>query len=181
VGAAWAARVAEAAGPLLAAADTVRCEPSWDYLLRHTACPALEVRLPGPADATAELVLADRARVRAEAAVLLQALAAVSARADTLLPVFRADAFLAAGGLGIEPAAVQLVVLDGQFPWTPPTARAAAGGGTPPDSVSSWREPGFPLASQEHTVEVRHEDGWALYRYAAGDSTHAVELLLTGP
>ena len=160
-GRSWAGHAAAALGRLLPRA-TPRVEPSWSYLLRHTACPALEILLPGPLTAADELRLDLPAWQAAEARALLLGLAA--AADGQPLPV--ADPAVILPGLAGAPTAAQVswARWDGNLPWyglpgPPPMLGAAAA-----DSVPSWGEPGLPAAGRVHYLELHTPAAWQLWR-----------------
>jgi N-acetylmuramoyl-L-alanine amidase len=159
----WAARCADAAAPLLGA--TVDVAPSYDYILRHTACPAVSVGLERPADADAEQRLASPAWQDAVARALLRG--TVAAFAPGTPSLTWADLQAALDDRAIAAARLDLVRLDGNFGWTPPSGQ---GDGA---AVPSWSDgdPGLPVRGDRHLVELRsgpHWQLWALERPAVG-------------
>ena len=153
-GEAWAARSAAAVGRLLPGAD-VAIEESWAYRLRHTSCPALEVRLPGPATAAAELRQQTTGWQAAEARALLLGIVGPVA-AEAPVPVLDPLALLARWPGAPDSADVTRVVWDGNLPIYPlPAGDGSAGA----DPVSSWREPG--RRSPEATLAFSGSFSWS--------------------
>ncbi len=158
----WAGHVATALGRLLPR-STPQVAPSWSYLLRHTACPALEVLLPGPLTADEELRLDRPDWQAAEARALLLGLAA--AADGQALPA--ADPAAILPQLDGAPAAAQVTWArwDGNLPWYRlPEPSAAASGTTAADSVPSWGEPGLPASGTVHFLELHIQGAWQLWR-----------------
>jgi len=186
VGIRWAELFQLAAAPLVSPGDSVTVTPAWDYLLRHTACPAIEVRMPGPDGSAAEMRMTDRAWQRSEALVLFQTLAAVTAGVDSLLPVLDPAEFLASAGEGVDLDTADLAVLDGQFVWTPKHGSRLD---LPPeehseeesDALSSWEGPGLPILPGIHTLEIHAAGRWVLYRYELQKTVGFFELMMSGP
>jgi N-acetylmuramoyl-L-alanine amidase len=173
-GEAWAGHAAAAVARLLPGTATA-VRPSWSYLLRHTACPALDIRLPGADDAAADLRLGRPAWQAAEARALLLAAAALAV-GDTLPWV---DPAALLGGLpGALPAdAVDWARWDGNLPWYP---LPAASGPPPAAGVPSWREPGLPAAGRIHHLEVHGNGRWQLWRLERGaDDAWTGTIILT--
>ncbi len=125
---------------------SVIIEPSWAYLLRHTACPALELSLPYPVDIAAEEMLTDPAAQQATARAIFAA--TVSQLAERSIPFDMVDleALLDAHPeLAPADAAVDWVVWDGNLLWLP---------GEP--------MPGLPFSGPDHTVEISAAGEWRL-------------------
>ena len=171
-GRAWADQAAIALGRLLPGL-TPRVEPSWSYLLRHTACPALEILLPGPLTTADELRLGLPAWQAAEARALLLGLAAAAAGQE--LPTADPARILPQLDGAPAPAQVSWARWDGNLPWYPlPAPAAAAGplGAAAADSVSSWGEPGLPAPGTVHFLELHTPDAWQLWRLERIDQQH---------
>ncbi|MFN2371464.1 MAG: N-acetylmuramoyl-L-alanine amidase, partial [Candidatus Krumholzibacteriia bacterium] len=175
-GQAWAGHAAAALGALLPHLPTVAA-PSWSYLLRHTACPALEIALPGPDDAAAERRLEQPAWQAAEARALLLGLAA--AASGGALPV--ADPARILPALPGAPAVAEITwaLWDGNLPWYPLPAPAGPPAAAP---VSSGMEPGLPAPGSRHVLEVHTRDAWQLWRLErTGPDTWSGSLAAGGP
>lgn len=160
-GQAWAAAGREPLGRLLPAA-TMAVGPSWGYLLRHTACPALEIRLPGPATDADEQRLEQPAWAAAEARALLLALA--GQRTGGAAPW--ADPLAVLAGLPEAPQQVRWARWDGNLALLPLPTASGPGGAA---SVSLWGEPGMPAAGPDHTLEVHGPAGWQLWALTRGE------------
>lgn len=144
VGARLAANVARVDG-----LPPVQVEPGWDYVLRHTACPALVVALESLADAP--LAVEDRltspAWQDAVARALLLAVAATWQGEATLAAAVDPVALLAdlAGSRALPPGRVDWARWDGNFTWLP-------------DFVSS-----LPANGPRHTLELHAGPSWQLW------------------
>ncbi len=159
-GSAWAAYLKETLGHL-SAPDTVAVEESYAYLLRHTACPAVEVSLPMPADLDAEELWRAPAYQQAVASELLSATAAWFQGDDLLRSLVDPRTFMVERQIPHRPVVldgVDWIRVDGNWLWLPPRD----------DSVPAAR---LPLPGVEHTFEVRRGDAWELYvsGYGEGD------------
>jgi N-acetylmuramoyl-L-alanine amidase len=176
-GSRWAGLVAAAFEPLAVTLDSVAVEPSYAYLLRHTACPALEVRWPGPATIEDEVRMTGTDWIRAEAQVHLTALVSLASGEDALVDTVDPAAYLA-NTPGVMAGEVELAVLDGQFTWAP-AARPVFE--FTEASVSSWRPPGFPVRPGDHTLEIRTAGSWQLWRITYPLAGHEPEILISGP
>ncbi len=161
LGTPWAAALARNLTPLLP--DTVAAGPAWDYVLRHTACPAVVVTLESPATVSIEdRVLAPgwqnavaRALLRGTVDVLAPGTAWASM--DTLLASLGADALPA--------ATLEVALLDGQLTWLPPPGRAAAAA-----VASGWDgDPGLPTGPGRHLLELRGGPLWQLWALSRPD------------
>lgn len=163
-GLAWAGHAAGALGRLLPGA-TPRVEPSWSYLLRHTACPALEILLPGPLTTADELRLGLPAWQAAEARALLLGIA--GAADGQAQPTADPARILPQLDGAPTPAHVSWARWDGNLPWYPlpdPAVAARPLGAAASDSVSSWGEPGLPAPGTVHYLEIHTPDAWQLWR-----------------
>ena len=178
-GSAWARLFARAVQPLLAVGDTALVEPSWAYLLRHTASPALQVSLPGPDDIATEEELNDPPRQQAIARALLLGIAALwvgeeviddsldlvdllQAAPPTMLPLDRLD----------------WARLDGNFFWQP-VAAGRQGTAVAAPALSYLETPGLPALGPHHTVELHAGGSWQLWALSLRpDGASAYELLL---
>jgi N-acetylmuramoyl-L-alanine amidase len=173
VGAPWAAATAGALASLLP--DSARATPSWNYLLRHTACPALEVRLPHAASVDDEVRLESPAWQAAEARGLLLGLVGALAGADSL-PTVRIDDVLPSLPGAPDAAAVDWALWDGEVPWYP-LPRSGEG---PDGSLASWRDPGLPAQGPLHTLELHAGDAWQLWLIRTGPGAAGGTLLRSG-
>ena len=174
----WAMNFAAAIDRLDATDALTRPQPAYDYLLRHTACPALSVDLPLPVAAVQEMQMLQPAWAQAEArAVLLGILATVGGR-DDLPPTRRVVDLLAdlpPQALCHQPALhLDRVVIDGNFAWTPgrtlavtepmaPQEKSAANAfATTGYSLVSMGDPGLPERSR-HTLELHAGSHWQVW------------------
>jgi hypothetical protein len=161
-GGAWAARAATSIRRLLPEAD-VAVEESWAYRLRHTSCPALEIRLPGPATAAAEMRQQTTGWQAAEARALLLGIVD-QLESDPTLRIVDPLSLLARWPGAPDLATVTRAVWDGNLPLYP---MPAGDGNAGADPVSSWREPGVPARGPLHTLEVHTPDRWQLWLVSA--------------
>lgn len=148
-GSAWGALLAETLAPF-AAPDTVPVAESYAYLLRHTACPAVDVALPLPADLDTEERWRAPAYQQAVASALMSATAAWFQGEELLLSLTDPRTFIIERTI----AATLLdgcdwIRVDGNWLWLPP--RDAD---TPPAQL--------PLPGPDHTFEVRRGNRWEL-------------------
>ena len=155
-GSAWGALLAEALAPF-AAPDTIPVAESYAYLLRHTACPAVDVSLPMPADLDNEELWRAPAYQQAVASALMSATAAWFQGPDLLLSLADPRTFI----LEHATAATLLegcdwIRVDGNWLWLPPRDVA-----TPPALL--------PLPGPDHTFEVRRGDRWELLVSGIGE------------
>ncbi len=159
-GRAWAELVVRMAAPLLAApAESALVEPSYAYLLRQTACPALEVGLQLPATMATEERLGEPSYAQAQARALFLGTAALLA-GEELLPqlVDPARLLATAAGRVPPPGRIDWVQWDGNLLWLPPRWS-----GTPGDSLSLSTGPGLPAVGREHTLEIHAGPNWQLW------------------
>ncbi len=167
VGSLWAAAAVRASALLSAAdgsrADSCRTTESSAYLLRHTACPALEWRLDPPLTPTQEMRQLQPDWHRAEARAVLLSIAAISGHPAVFEHLMHPEVILRqlerVGGL--PAATVDWVQLDGNLPWSPLPAFAPIAGGS--DSVDSQTTPGLPAMLSRHTLEIHAGNQWQVW------------------
>lgn len=141
--------------------DTVATRPAYDYVLRHTACPAIVVGLEPLVDAATETRLLAAAWQNAVVRTLLRA---VIARFADVPDVSAAELLAVIGERGLPPDRLDYLRLDGAFVWIPPDGQAIG------SSLTSWQtsDPGpLPVAGGRHVVELHagpHWQVWALHR-----------------
>jgi len=150
-------------------ADTCSVGPSSDYLLRHTACPALNWTFDPPQTAKVEMLQLQPGWARAEARAVLLSIAAISGHPDVfsqLIDIPRALATIASIG-GHAPNTVEWVMLDGNLMWSPlPTNQTFT---SADHSVELEAEqklsggPGLPALGQQHVLEVHTADQWQVW------------------
>ena len=184
-GRALAAAAARAANllprPAGGAADTCRATESSAYLLRHTACPALEWRFDPPTSPAAELRMVRPGWQRAEARAILLAVTAVSGYPDVLahqLQPAELLPLLAPLG-GLPTAGVDWVLLDGNLAWSPLPAAPLASQSD--EAVDSGTAPGLPTLLPRHTLEIHARERWQLWLLDRVGSGWEPTLLLEGP
>ena len=182
VGSRWAQAAARACALLPApdgsVADSCRSEESSAYLLRHTACPALEWRLDSPLTAAQELRQGQPGWQRAEARAILLATSAISGHptvfdhvlnvADMLPELERLD--------GLPAAQVDWVLLDGNLPWSPITPLNLAGSAA--NVVVSDQGPGFPGLLPRHVLEIHAGRRWQVWLLTRRETTWQPTLLM---
>lgn len=202
-GQAWAELFAQAVAPLPAitpalgydsdsdspAPDAVLVAPDYAYLLRHTACPALQVGLERPVTVDVEERLLEPSHQQAEAYTLFLATAALMAGEDLLTDpgqVIYPGKLLAEHDAHFPPPAdIDWLELDGNFVWLPPRWGAANEGGASEAKATeasaeaaatlslSWSSgPPLPCRGLEHTLEIHagpHWQFWALRRLVSGE------------
>ena len=163
VGTPWATACAAALDPLVS--DTTAVTAAYDYVLRHTACPAVLVTLERPATAAVETRLVRPAWQNAVARALFSATATLL---DPTLPLVAVSDLLdALGARAIARDRLDLVRLDGNFQWLPPSGQPGAA------PLPSWgaADPGLPLPGDRHVLELRagaHWQLWELHRRPEG-------------
>ncbi len=167
VGQAWAEAALIASALLPAASgsapDTCARETASSYLLRHTACPALEWRLDLPQTAADELRQLQPGWHRAEARAVLLAITAISGHPGVFAHTLNVGEILA--GLendgGLPAGAVDWVQVDGNLIWSPLPVIAPVLGA--PKSVGSSHGPGLPGLLPRHILEVHAGDRWQVW------------------
>jgi len=183
----WGELFLLATAGLAAPNDSLAVAPSYDYLLRHTACPALEVRLPGPWTPRQEMRLAQRGWQRAEARAILLSLASLLSKAGTgLVPVLDVAAVITDLPGSPDPAEVDWAELDGNLLWSPiPVLETTTDGqdlspaGT--DSLDSSGGPGLPALLDWHTLEISAGDVRQLWLLERSGSGFSARLMMNNP
>jgi len=165
--------LARALGPL----DPCTVSPSYAYLLRHTSCPALEVRLPSPAGPPEERILGSTARQMAQARAMLLACAAIFAPDGDLPPTMTAAQAVAVLPSRPDPAELDRALWDGNFPWQPPHA-APGSWQEGPESLTSWKDIGWPARGNVHTLELHRGGHWQLWRLENRKGGWQTELMM---
>ena len=163
-GAPWAASCAGAVAPLVA--DTVRVAPAYDYVLRHTACPAILVQLEAPSTVDIENRLTSAAWQDAMARALFRGSVALLEPSVefALVP----DILRNLGARALPADRLDLARLDGNFVWIPAPGQPQAA------RVPSWGadDPGLPVRQISHVLELRagaHWQLWTVSRQPGGD------------
>lgn len=174
----WADLFLQSAAGLFSLGDSTAIIPSYDYLLRHTACPALEARLPGPATPLQEMRLLDRGWQRAEARAILQSIVSLFEGGDELAPSLDVADLIRSLPSGPHPEDVQWAELDGNFIWSPLPSDAGAAG---PDSLDSWNDPGLPDLIDRHTLEVHSGETSRLWLFEKSTGGYAGKLMMINP
>ncbi len=162
VGLRWAQAMSQAMTPL----DSLTVGTSYAYLLRHTACPALEIRLIAPRDAGRELLMASLPWHMAEARAILLACATALSDSEQLPPAVNPAALLdqlSAQSAGRSLPTVEWAKWDGNFNWIRPTFQDG------PNTVGSWQTTGWPAISNLHTLEIHSGDHWQVWRVDLAD------------
>jgi len=155
-GSTWGTLLAETLAPF-AAPDTIPVAESYAYLLRHTACPAVDVSLPLPTDLDAEELWRAPAYQQAVASALMSATAAWFQGEDLLLSLTDPRTFILEHTTNSRLLnGCDWIRVDGNWLWLPP--RSAS---TPPAKL--------PLPGLEHTFEVRRGDRWELLVSGMGE------------
>lgn len=162
----------QALGPL---DPTIRVE-SYAYLLRHTACPALEVRLPSPGNAREEILLGSAPRQMAQARALLLACAAVFAPDASLPASLPPEEVLAALPVAVAADDLDQALWDGNFPWLP--RNAATPWQNDSGYLMSWDDPGWPVQGDLHTLEIHRGGHWQLWRVDTRGPEPEAQLIL---
>ena len=182
----WAELFLLGAAGLTAPEDSLAVTPSYDYLLRHTACPALEVRLPGPQYPRQEMRLSQRGWQRAEARAVLLSIASLFEKETRLVPTLDVAAIIADLPGAPDPTAVDWAELDGNLSWSPVPVREItadttdhfSAGSQPLDSA---RGPGLPALAGRHTLEIQIGNVRQLWLLQRSGSEYAARLMMQNP
>ena len=184
-GQAWARYFATACRPLLAAGESTQITASYAYLLRHTACPALQVGLELPRDVDSEARLNTPAHQQAEARALVLGIAGVLCGPQVMdRALDPAQLIAAAGPRMLAAERIEWARLDGNLFWLPPRwSKPPTGSQTGASAVSlaqRWRPgPGLPSLADVHTLEVHAGSAWQLWQVRLdADAAPAMDLLL---
>jgi N-acetylmuramoyl-L-alanine amidase len=184
----WAEALATAAADLcpVDAAASVEVGQSWAYLLRHTACPALEASFPPLTSAAREAQATSAAWQQAEARVILMSAAAALGQDRVLDAPLNLPLALAAlpGDLALTP--VDWALVDGNFPWLPAGSGPLPSVAAASDSLScnqadSGNGPGLPNLISRHTLEIHRGDSWQLWLLDYSSGIPQTRLLMEGP
>lgn len=157
-------------------------EESYGYMLRHTACPALEVRLPGLFRVETELQAATLAYAHREARALLLACAAALGEDRILDQPLNLPGILATLPPEKVLAEVDWVRVDGNFFWPDPSSPVVDLG---QDSLSLNEQalsgyPGLPNLLSWHTLELHKGKEWQLW-FVDQTPGQQPRLMLEGP
>jgi len=165
IGQRWAGAMAKALAPM----DSLSVGTSYAYLLRHTACPALNLRLQAPENAQDEMLVSSLAWQMAESRAALLACATALSGGDQL-PASVNPAQLIGQLASAQPQRslpnVQLARWDGNFQWVPPTFPNRQ------NSLVSWQATGWPAVSKLHTLEIHSGPMWQIWRVTLPAETH---------
>jgi hypothetical protein len=179
----WAELFVQGAAGLVAPGDSVAVTGSWDYLLRHTACPALEVRLPSALTPQQEIRLTARGWLRAESRALLNAIAAVLTDGEDRFRTLDPATIMAA--LPAPPAWDQVAWarLDGNLAWSPfppsaPGGRTEGLSSGESEPLFSYGDPGLPDLTERHTLEIQFIGSWQLWLLERSGQEWAGRLLM---
>jgi N-acetylmuramoyl-L-alanine amidase len=171
VGERWAKAMIRAMAPM----DSLTLGTSYAYLLRHTACPALEIQLSAPLGAEEEMRMGTLPWQMAEArAILLACAAALSPQEQwpqTVNPVALLDQ-LATHAAERSVPDVQWARWDGNFNWVRPSFQESTG------TVASWDTTGWPAISDLHTLEIHSGSQWQMWRVLLTPDAPLFELML---
>ncbi|MFH1842706.1 MAG: N-acetylmuramoyl-L-alanine amidase, partial [bacterium] len=137
----------------------IQIGPSYAYLLRHTACPALEVGLELPTDFDAEDRLLHPSHQQAEARALFLSIASLLAGEQILTEVVHPGTLLTENARRFPPLdRIDWIKLDGNFLWLPPRWCPPA-----TDTIYSSVSPGLPCRGVLHTLEIHAGANWQLW------------------
>jgi len=181
-GSAWAKYFIDAYKPLVASACVMSAVPAYDYVLRHTACPALSVRLPFPTDTETELSLGSVAFALAESRALLLSITAITGNPTALENRLQVETILNELPLDKLPLnAIERIVIDGNYPWVPlPVTDMTTG--VRSSFVDSMTDPGFPSAREtRHTIEIHSGSAWQVWLLDKQQNGSFYNLLLHNP
>ena len=182
----WAELFLLAAAGLVAPNDSLAMTPSYDYLLRHTACPALEVRLPGPQSPRQEMRQSQRGWQRVEARAVLLSIASLFEAETGLVPTLDMAAVIADLVGSADLAEVDWAELDGNLAWSPVPALEPTGGGAEfpsggAHSLDSPGDPGLPALLDRHTLEINAGDIRQLWLLERSGSGFSARLMMNNP
>jgi len=163
----------------LAPADTAAfVSPSYDFLLRHTACPAVELRLPAPHTPAREMYLSSRGSLRSEARAILVSVLSLLRGQEELIPTLDVAGVIDGLPGAPRPVDVEWAELDGNLDWSP---RLEPLGETGVPSLNSGSDPGLPDLVSRHTLEIRAGGSWQLWLLEKSGSEPAARLMMHNP
>jgi N-acetylmuramoyl-L-alanine amidase len=182
----WAGLFLRGAAGLGTPGDSLAVTASYDYLLRHTACPALEVRLPGPQSPGQEMYLSQRGWQRAEARAVLLSLASMFETEGRLISTLDVASILRDLPGAPEPSSVVWAELDGNLIWSPVPVRENGADLTDLSSdraepLDSSRYPGLPALLERHTLEIRALGVQQLWLLEKSGSGYSARLMMHNP
>ena len=202
IGSELAENLAREAAGLALSSHPPLVQEGYQYLLRHTACPAVWLSLPGPTDAADESLAASPAYLQAEGRAILLAVAATFAGQPDSFQTIQLDEVLAdLPPQAIAPPERDLVIWDGNWPWLPWPGNLDSGAeaireispasaypdresdcSKPPTSLSSSRGPGLPARGVSHTLELHAGSQWQLWLLEfSGPGIFQAEMLMSNP
>ena len=187
LGKAWAGALASALAPLQPVGGArIEVLESWAYLLRHTACPALEAGLPALSDLRRELQMTRPDWPGREARSILLSVAAVLAGGGTPPGTLDIPEILALLPQPRVLTGVDWALLDGNFPWLPsPGTIVPAGADSLSSDVTSGTAPvggpGLPAVLDRHTLEIHRGRSWQLWLLDYSAGRLAPRLMREGP
>jgi len=182
----WAELFLQAAAGLTATGDSLAVSPSYDYLLRHTACPALDIRLAGPDTPRREMRLLERGWQRAEARAVLLSVVSLFQPDGQLAPTLDVASVIAGLPGGIPLEKVDWAELDGNLIWSPMPRQPDSGNlpnsSTPGGySLDSIHGPGLPALGGRHTLEIHAGANWELWLLEKTGSGFTARLMMFNP
>lgn len=182
----WAELFLISTSGLATAQDSLAVRASYDYLLRHTACPALEVWFPAPQSPRQEMFLSSRGWQRAEARAVLLSLVSLFEPDGRLATTLDVPGIIADLPGGLDPMAVTWAELDGNLIWSPvpPREEPVGAADLSPDAplpLDSSRDPGLPDLLDRHTLEIRTRTHWQLWLLERSGSGQTARLLMHNP
>lgn len=157
VGVRWARAMTQAMAPM----GSLQMGTSYAYLLRHTACPALELQLQAPQDANQEMLMTSPAFSQAEARAIVLACATALSGTDELPASANPVFILNQLSKQTNPMALpspQWARWDGNFHWLKPSFQESSA------AVGSWETTGWPAVSEMHTLEIHSGSQWQMWR-----------------
>ncbi|MCP4292483.1 MAG: hypothetical protein GY780_11700 [bacterium] len=156
----------------MASLDSLQVGQSYGYLLRQTACPALEIRLSTPKTPESEMEMTTPAWAMAEARGILLSCATALSGTEEMPPSADPVKVLE---LLFSPTALPSVDWarwDGNFDWQDNPFQPAI------DSLNSWPTPGWPAADGTHTLEIHSGDHWQLWHVEVQNDQFDFHLIL---
>ncbi len=150
----WAQAMIQAFAPL----DSLEIGQSYAYLLRHTACPALEIRLRVPQTTAEEMLVSSLPWQMAEGRAILLACTGAFNNKGHLPANLDPGQLIAGNPGGLKLDEIERARWDGNFSWQPSSFLK------PGDTVTSFKSPGWPAGPGVHTLEIHAADQWQLWQ-----------------